>query len=80
MKRHIIALATAALLAVSVTGCSGSTEPSGSPAASGTATGVTLKQVQDAGVLKIGTEGTYKPFSFHEGGTGALATRPREAK
>lgn len=72
MKRHIIALATAALLAVSVTGCSGSTDPSGSPSASGTATGLTLKQVQDAGVLKIGTEGTYKPFSFHEGGTGAL--------
>lgn len=72
MKRQIIALMTAALLALAVTGCSDSTEPSGSPAASGTPTGVTLQQVQDAGVLKVGTEGTYKPFSFHEGGTGAL--------
>jgi cystine transport system substrate-binding protein len=72
MKRQIIALVTTALLALTVTGCSGSTEPSGSPAATGTATGLTLKQVQDAGVLKVGTEGTYKPFSFHEGGTGAL--------
>lgn len=72
MKRQIIALMTTALLALTVTGCSGSSEPSGSPAASGTATGLTLQQVQDAGVLKVGTEGTYKPFSFHEGGTGPL--------
>jgi cystine transport system substrate-binding protein len=34
---------------------------------------VTLKDIQDAGVLKIGTEGTYKPFTFHdEDGTGEL--------
>lgn len=34
---------------------------------------VTLKEVQDAGELKIGTEGTYKPFTFHdEDGTGDL--------
>lgn len=32
-----------------------------------------LKEIQDAGVLKIGTEGTYKPFTFHdEDGTGKL--------
>ncbi|WP_109508466.1 amino acid ABC transporter substrate-binding protein [Nocardioides speluncae] len=32
-----------------------------------------LKEIQDAGVLKIGTEGTYKPFTFHaDDGTGEL--------
>ncbi|MBO0983117.1 amino acid ABC transporter substrate-binding protein [Rathayibacter sp. SD072] len=35
--------------------------------------GLTLAEVQDAGVLTIGTEGTYQPFSFHaDGGTGEL--------
>jgi cystine transport system substrate-binding protein len=28
--------------------------------------------VQEAGVLVVGTEGTYRPFTFHEGGTGDL--------
>lgn len=33
----------------------------------------TLKDIQDAGVIKIGTEGTYKPFTFHDDkGTGKL--------
>lgn len=31
-----------------------------------------LSRVRDAGEITFGTEGTYKPFSFHEGGTGAL--------
>jgi cystine transport system substrate-binding protein len=31
-----------------------------------------LAAVEKAGVLKVGTEGTYKPFSFHENGTGQL--------
>ncbi|PTL73017.1 polar amino acid ABC transporter substrate-binding protein [Rathayibacter caricis DSM 15933] len=35
--------------------------------------GLSLAEVQDAGVLTIGTEGTYQPFSFHaDGGTGEL--------
>ncbi|MCU1546163.1 MAG: polar amino acid transporter substrate-binding protein [Homoserinimonas sp.] len=31
-----------------------------------------LAEIQKAGVLVVGTEGTYKPFSFHENGTGDL--------
>lgn len=31
-----------------------------------------LSQVKDAGEIVFATEGTYKPFSFHEGGAGAL--------
>ena len=75
MKRQIIALLTTALLAVTVSGCGNSATPSATPGATdatATAGGLTLQQVKDAGVLKIGTEGTYKPFSFHEGGTGPL--------
>ncbi|QXQ09516.1 amino acid ABC transporter substrate-binding protein [Paeniglutamicibacter sp. Y32M11] len=72
MKRQLVALLSTALLAITVSGCASTTEPSASSPASGTAPGLTLQQVKDAGVLKVGTEGTYKPFSFHEGGTGAL--------
>ncbi|SFC87322.1 cystine transport system substrate-binding protein [Nocardioides terrae] len=32
----------------------------------------TLAAVRKAGVLTVGTEGTYRPFSFHENGTGPL--------
>ncbi|NKX52290.1 amino acid ABC transporter substrate-binding protein, partial [Arthrobacter deserti] len=35
--------------------------------------GTTLQQVKDAGVLTVGTEGTYRPFSFHQGGQGELS-------
>ncbi|MCO1338560.1 polar amino acid ABC transporter substrate-binding protein [Kocuria polaris] len=38
----------------------------------GDASGVTWESVEEAGVLQVGTEGTYRPFSFHEGGTGEL--------
>ncbi|MER2137291.1 MAG: amino acid ABC transporter substrate-binding protein [Arthrobacter sp.] len=31
-----------------------------------------FEAVQDQGTLTIGTEGTYRPFSFHEGGGGDL--------
>jgi cystine transport system permease protein len=30
-------------------------------------------RVASAGVLRVGTEGTYAPFSFHDGATGALS-------
>jgi cystine transport system substrate-binding protein len=36
------------------------------------AQGTSLQSVQDAGVLTVGTEGTYPPFTFHEGGSGDL--------
>ena len=34
--------------------------------------GLSLADVQDAGKLVVGTEGTYQPFTFHEGGSGSL--------
>jgi ABC-type amino acid transport substrate-binding protein len=50
-------LLTAVLAACSSTGASGGSE---------------LQAVKDAGVLKVGTEGTYSPFSFHDPKTNAL--------
>jgi len=39
---------------------------------SGSSGGSELQAVKDAGVLKVGTEGTYSPFSFHDPKTNAL--------
>jgi cystine transport system substrate-binding protein len=36
------------------------------------AKGASLASIQDEGVLTVGTEGTYPPFTFHEGGSGDL--------
>lgn len=37
-----------------------------------TASGLSLEEVQETGVLTVGTEGTYRPFSYHEDGSGEL--------
>lgn len=57
--------AVALVVALSLTGCS---------AASTSAKGAddSLAAVKKAGVLTIGTEGTYRPFSFHTDGSGAI--------
>ncbi|MCU1531046.1 MAG: amino acid transporter substrate-binding protein [Arthrobacter sp.] len=72
MKRtrlSVIGLISAAALALS--GCgSTSTAPASSAPAAGADT--SLSDVKSAGVLKVGTEGTYKPFSFHADGSGEL--------
>lgn len=71
MNRRLLPLAAATLaLAFAVSGCSSSSE-SGT-ASEKVADGLTLQEVKDAGVLTVGTEGTYKPFSYHEGGAGDL--------
>lgn len=72
MNRRITALTITTLLALALSACGSSSETSDSGAEDTPAAGLTLAQVQDSGILKVGTEGTYKPFSFHEGGTGAL--------
>jgi cystine transport system substrate-binding protein len=63
----LLAAAALSLTACSSGGGSGSAGEESTPAA-----GTSLQDVQDAGVLTIGTEGTYSPFSFHEGGSGEL--------
>ncbi|ALE91357.1 hypothetical protein AOC05_01655 [Arthrobacter alpinus] len=45
----------------------------GTPGASDSSgTDTSLSSVKGAGAIVFATEGTYKPFSFHEGGAGAL--------
>ncbi|WP_026550326.1 amino acid ABC transporter substrate-binding protein [Arthrobacter sp. Br18] len=76
MKSRLSVLGATAALTLSLAGCASSApSPSGGAADSGSgesAAPSTLQQIQDAGVLTVGTEGTYRPFSFHEDGTGEL--------
>ena len=65
----MIAAASLALAACGGSGTSGSSDSGGSPASGGD---TSLSSVKDAGHIVFATEGTYKPFSFHEGGAGAL--------
>lgn len=66
------ALLGVALLALSA--CGDAEEAAAEAGASDdeTEAGLTLEQVQEDGVLTVGTEGTYRPFSFHEEGSGDL--------
>lgn len=56
----VIALAACSSPAAGTPATGGSTSPSA------TSTNPALAQLQAAGVLKIGTEGTYSPFTFHD--------------
>ncbi|MCU1522428.1 MAG: amino acid transporter substrate-binding protein, partial [Arthrobacter sp.] len=72
MKRtrvSVIGLMAAAALALA--GC-GSTSPTPAGSAPAAGTDTSLSDVKSAGELKIGTEGTYRPFSFHADGSGEL--------
>ncbi|MCU1544606.1 MAG: Amino acid transporter substrate-binding protein family [Microbacteriaceae bacterium] len=67
MKSSRLALlGLVAATVVALTGCqsTGSSGSSGSSAKPGADT--SLSDVQDAGVLTVGTEGTYRPFTFHD--------------
>jgi len=61
----VVTLAALSLTACAAGGTSGST--SGSTSADDS-----LTKVQKAGTLTVGTEGTYRPFSFHENGAGDI--------
>ncbi len=66
MKRKTLSAVLFTALAVSLTACSatGGTSESG--------VDDSLTSVQESGVLTVGTEGTYRPFSFHADGSGDL--------
>ena len=71
--RLLSTLALSAAAALTLASCGGGEEAQeeGAPAEE-SAEGLTLEEVQEAGTLTVGTEGTYRPFSFHEGGAGEL--------
>jgi cystine transport system substrate-binding protein len=70
MKFRILSVAIVAAAAIALTGCSVAAPTSG--ASTSTASDGSLAAVQKAGVLTIGTEGTYRPFTYHDGGSGTL--------
>ncbi|MBG6212813.1 MAG: amino acid ABC transporter substrate-binding protein [Cryobacterium sp.] len=68
MKLRFIPAAVLSVVALTLTGCSAS---NGTEDAA-TGTDDSLSSVLDSGTLVIGTEGTYRPFSFHKDGSGEL--------
>ncbi|MET0811749.1 MAG: amino acid ABC transporter substrate-binding protein [Microbacterium sp.] len=67
-RRRIVTLAVIAALAAPLVACSG-----GAATPSSTATGAADDfGLGTPGVLTVATEGTYRPFSFHEEGSGDL--------
>jgi len=71
--RLLSTLAVSAVAALTLAACGGGDESSPEGAAEGeSASGLSLEEVQEEGVLTVGTEGTYRPFSFHEDGAGEL--------
>jgi L-cystine transport system substrate-binding protein len=63
-----LAVAGVAAATLMLTACGGSDSGDSDTPAEGTS----LQQVRDEGVLTVGTEGTYRPFTFHENGSGEL--------
>lgn len=72
-SRRLVPTTVVGVLAALVLAACSSTAPSEGATTGSTATDDdSLAAVQDAGVLVVGTEGTYRPFSFHEDGSGDL--------
>lgn len=61
-KRILLATTIVLVLALVFTGCSTAKETAAAPAAEQTL----LDKIKTEGVIKIGTEGTYAPFTFHD--------------
>jgi cystine transport system substrate-binding protein len=66
---RFLVIGLVAATALGLVGCQ-STSESDTGASAGEDT--SLSDVQESGVLTIGTEGTYRPFTFHEDGSGDL--------
>ena len=64
--RSALALTTAALAAVTLAACGGSSSDRASSEAD------PLAALQESGVLRVATEGTYSPFTFHDAKTNEL--------
>lgn len=71
-SRALTRTVTLTALALALTACSSPSDDATEPAAGSSGGDDSLTSVQEAGTLTVGTEGTYRPFSFHEGGAGEL--------
>jgi cystine transport system substrate-binding protein len=73
MKSRLTKVLTATVvagLALTLSACSA--DAGGGSAQESSSSASALERVTEAGKLVVGTEGTYKPFSYHEGGAGDL--------
>ena len=73
MKTRIALISIVAAAALALSACAPA-EPDLTPSGGDSATGedTSLADIQAAGKIVIGTEGTYKPFTYHEDGTGDI--------
>lgn len=72
MSRRLIAVTALVVAAAALTACSGSSTPA-STSGSGESSASSEYGLAKDGVLTVGTEGTYRPFSFHaDNGAGEL--------
>jgi len=69
--RRLALAGTMTTLLVGLAACGGGSDSTGGSSEE-PAKGASLASIEEDGVLTVGTEGTYKPFTFHEGGTGDL--------
>jgi cystine transport system substrate-binding protein len=70
--RRLALVGTLTAMALTLSACGGDDSSDGSAGSGEKAEGASLAQIQEAGVITVGTEGTYRPFTFHEGGSGDL--------
>src|SRR3954469_11335808 len=71
LLRRLSVAGILAVVLIAVAACGGG-DSTGRVAPSKPEAGTSLADIQKAGEITVGTEGTYKPFTFHEGGTGEL--------
>jgi cystine transport system substrate-binding protein len=64
--------ATLAAATLSLAACGGGPDKAGSTGVEDQKSGTSLASIEKDGVITVGTEGTYRPFTFHEGGSGPL--------
>ena len=67
-----LAIAGLAASALVLTGCGSSDSGSDTGSGSSPAAGTSLADIKEEGVITVGTEGTYRPFTFHDEGGGEL--------
>ncbi|CAL8977247.1 L-cystine-binding protein TcyA [Propionicimonas sp. T2.31MG-18] len=75
LTRFVPALAIAVVTLTGLAACAAPATPSAAPApasSSATSTNPALAELQKSGVLKVATEGTYSPFSFHDASSNQL--------
>lgn len=73
LRKKLLFAVGAAAIAVSLAACStGAGDSAETDAGAEASDALTLAEVQASGELVVGTEGTYRPFSYHEDGSGPL--------